>query len=70
MVRIRAAARKDLHEAAQELTADQAGLVAIGDPTLEQAADRAIQQATKRAERAFEDTADEISRELSDALKS
>ena len=31
--------RKDLHEVAQELTANQAGLIAVGEPTIEKALD-------------------------------
>ena len=29
--------RKELHEAAEQLTADQAGLIAVGEPTIEEA---------------------------------
>ena len=38
--------RKELHEAAQELTGAQAGLVAVGEPTIEQAVDKALTSAT------------------------
>src|SRR5215467_9054483 len=34
--------RKELHEAAEALTADEAGLIAVGDPTIEKAVDNAI----------------------------
>jgi hypothetical protein len=33
--------RKDLHEAAQEWTTGQAGLIAVGEPTIEKAVDQA-----------------------------
>src|SRR6516164_6659198 len=34
--------RKELHEAAQELTANQAGLVVMGEPTIDKALDKAL----------------------------
>jgi hypothetical protein len=49
--------RKELHEAAKQLTADQAGLIVVGEPTIEQAVDKALT------------TTDEITSELQEALK-
>ena len=34
--------RKELHEAAEQLTASQAGLIAVGEPTIEEALDKAL----------------------------
>src|SRR5262249_13801302 len=34
--------RKELHEAAEELTASQAGLIAVGEPTIEKGLDKAF----------------------------
>src|SRR5262249_16770321 len=34
--------RKELHEAAEELTANQAGLIAVGEPTIEKGLDKAL----------------------------
>ena len=62
--------RKELHEAAQELTAGQAGLIAVGEPTIEKAVDKALTSANKVVKRTVNATADEIASELQEALKS
>jgi hypothetical protein len=62
--------RKELHEAAQELTADQAGLIAVGEPTIQQGVDKALTDASKVVKHIVEATPDEISSELQEALKS
>ena len=62
--------RKELHEAAEQLTADQAGLVAVGEPTIEAALDQALTKAARVVKRTVEATADEITSELQEALKS
>jgi hypothetical protein len=62
--------RKELHEAAEALTADQAGLIAVGEPTIEQALDKALTNAGKVVKRTVEATTDEITSELQEALKS
>jgi len=62
--------RKELHEAAQQLTADQAGLIVVGEPTIEQALDKTLAKAAKVAKRTVEATTDEITSELQEALKS
>lgn len=62
--------RKELHEAAEQLTADQAGLVAVGEPTIEEALDKALAKAAKVVKRTVEATTDEITSELREALKS
>jgi hypothetical protein len=61
--------RKELHEAAEELTANQAGLIAVGEPTIEQAVDKALTGASKVVKRSVEATTDEITSELKEALK-
>jgi hypothetical protein len=61
--------RKELHEAAQQLTANQAGLIAVGEPTIEQAVDKALTQAAKVVKRTVNATTDEITSELQEALK-
>ena len=61
--------RKELHEAAQELTANQAGLIAVGEPTIEKALDKALTRADKVVKRAVNATTDEITSELQEALK-
>jgi hypothetical protein len=61
--------RKELHEAAEQLTADQAGLIAVGEPTIERGLDRAASEAAKVVKRTVEATTDEITSELQEALK-
>ena len=61
--------RKDLHEVAQELTANQAGLIAVGEPTIEKALDNALTGAAKVVKRTVDATTDELTSELKEALK-
>jgi hypothetical protein len=62
--------RKELHEAAKQLTASQAGLIAVGEPTMEKGLDEALTRAEKVVKRTVETTTDEITSELQEALKS
>jgi hypothetical protein len=62
--------RKELHEAAEQLTASQAGLIAVGEPTIEKGLDEALTRAAKVVKRTVEATTDEIASELQEALKS
>jgi uncharacterized membrane protein len=61
--------RKELKEAAEELTSDQAGLIVVGEPTIEKAFDEAVTRAAKIVKHSVDATEDEISNELKDALK-
>ena len=61
--------RKELHEAAAELTANQAGLIAVGEPTIEKGLDKALTGAARVVKRAVDATTDEITSELQEALK-
>ena len=61
--------RKELHELAEQLTASQAGLIAVGEPTIEKALDKALTSADKVVKRTVDATADEIASELQEALK-
>ena len=61
--------RKELHEAAEQLTANQAGLIAVGEPTIEKGLDTAFAKAAKVVKRTVEATTDEITSELQEALK-
>jgi hypothetical protein len=56
--------RKELHEAAEQLTANQAGLIAVGEPTIEQGLDKALTKAAKVVKRTVEAATDEITSEL------
>ena len=62
--------RKELHEAAEQLTASQAGLIAVGEPTMEKGLDEALTRAAKVVKRTVQATTDEITSELQEALKS
>ena len=62
--------RKELKEAAGELTANDAGLIVVGEPTIEKALDKAITGAAKVVKRSVDATTDEIASELQEALKS
>ncbi|MFZ0185535.1 MAG: hypothetical protein WAL72_01130 [Streptosporangiaceae bacterium] len=61
--------RKELHELAEQLTASQAGLIAVGEPTIEKALDQALTSADKVVKRTMDATTDEIASELQEALK-
>lgn len=60
--------RKELKEAAQELTSNEAGLVVIGEPTIDKAFDKAVTHAAKVVKRSLDATADEIEDELKEAF--
>ena len=62
--------RKELREAAEVLTANEAGLVAVGEPTIEKAVGQALTGASKVVERTVDASVDEITSELQEALKS
>ena len=62
--------RKDLKEAAEVLTANQAGLIVVGEPTIDKGLDKAFTGAAKVVKRSVDATTDEISSELQEALKS
>ena len=62
--------RKELHEAAEQLTASRAGLIAVGEPTMEKGLDEALTRAAKVVKRTVDATTDEITSELQEALKS
>ena len=62
--------RKELHEAATALTASQAGLIVVGEPTIEQGLDKAIAGAARVVKHSVDASTDEIASELQEALKS
>jgi hypothetical protein len=62
--------RKELKEAAMELTSEEAGLIMIGEPTIEKGFDKAVTGAAKVVKRSLDATTDEISSELKQAFKS
>ena len=60
--------RKELNEAAEELVADEAGLIVIGEATIEPALDKVF-TGTKVVEREMAATIDQITSELQEAFK-
>jgi hypothetical protein len=62
--------RKELKEAAAELTASEAGLIAVGEPTIDKGISKALENADKVVKRTVDASADEITSELQEALKS
>ena len=62
--------RKELHEAAEALTANQAGLIVVGEPAIGKGLDKAFTGAAKVVKRSVDATTDEITSELQEALKS
>jgi hypothetical protein len=61
--------RKELHEAAEALDAGQAALVAIGEPTIAEGVQRAIVRSAKTFKHDMNVATDELTKEMSDALK-
>ena len=55
---------------AEQLTAGQAGLIAVGEPTIEKGLDKALTKADKVVKHTVEATTDELTSELQEALKS
>ena len=61
--------RKELNEAAEELLADEAGLIVVGEATIEPALDKALAGTAKVFKREINATVDQITRELQEAFK-
>ena len=61
--------RKELHEAAEALTANAAGLIVVGEPTIEKALDQALTGAATVVKHEVDATTDQIAGELQEALK-
>ena len=61
--------RKELHEAAEALLADQAGLIVVGEASIEPAIDKALSGTAKIVKREMTATIDQITSELQEAFK-
>jgi len=61
--------RKELKEAAADLSGSQAALIVAGEPTLAEGFDKAVTQADKVIKRTLDATTDEIANELQEAVK-
>ena len=61
--------RKELHEAAEALDAGQAALVAVGEPTIADGVEKAIIRSAKTFKHDMNIATDELTKEMTDALK-
>jgi hypothetical protein len=61
--------RKELKQAAEELSGGQAALIVAGEPTLEKGFDQAVTKADKVVKRSLDATTDEVADELQAAVK-
>ena len=61
--------RKELHEAGGELLAGEAGLIVVGEATIEPALDKVFTGTAKVVKREMEATVDQITSELQEAFK-
>jgi hypothetical protein len=62
--------RKELREAATQLTANNAGLLVVGEPTIQRAVEKTLTSASNVVKHEVDATVDEITSELQEALKS
>ena len=62
--------RKELKEAAEELAANEAGLIVVGEPTLEKGFDKAVTRATKTLKHTVDATTEELAQEMKEAVES
>ena len=60
----------ELHGVATELNANEAGLIVVGEPTLDKAFDKAVTHATKTMKHVVDATADELAKEMKEAAGS
>jgi hypothetical protein len=61
--------RKELHDAAAELGASQAGLIVVGETTLEKGFDKAVTRASKVLKRTVDATTDELAQEMKETAQ-
>ena len=61
--------RKELKDAAAELTGAQPALIVAGEPTLQKGFDKAVTKAAKVVKRSLDASTDEVASELQEAAK-
>ena len=61
--------RKELKDAAAELAANEAGLIVVGEPTLEKGFDKAVTRAAKTLKLSVDATTDELAKEMKEAVE-
>ena len=59
----------ELHEVAAQLSSSEAGLIVVGEPTLDKAFEKAVTHATKTMKHVLNATADELAKEMKEAAK-
>jgi uncharacterized membrane protein len=59
----------ELHDAAAALSSSEAGLIVVGEPTLDKAFDKAVTHATKTLKHVVDSTADELAKEMKEAAR-
>jgi hypothetical protein len=57
----------ELHDAAADLSASEAGLIVVGEPTLDRAFDKAVTHAARTLKHVVDATADELAKEMKEA---
>jgi len=62
--------RKELKEAASELSGNQAALIMVGEPTFDKAFDKAVTRAAKTVKQNVDMTTDQLAQELKNAVGS
>ncbi len=62
-------ARRELHDAARALDPGEAALIVVGEPTLAKGFERAVTRAAKMAQRELNAAADELARDLTEAVR-
>jgi hypothetical protein len=55
---------KELKQAAEQLTEDEAGLIVVGEPTIDKWFERVVMHAAKTAKPPFDETTDRLADEL------
>jgi hypothetical protein len=58
----------ELHGAAAELNVSEAGLIVVGEPTLDKVFDKAVTHATKTLKHVIDAIADEMAKEMEEAV--
>ena len=59
----------ELHGVASQLSSSEAGLIVVGEPTLDKAFDKAVTHATKTLKHVVDATADELAKEMKAAAE-
>ena len=59
----------ELHGVASQLSSSEAGLIVVGEPTLDKGFDKAVTHATKTMKHVVDATVDELAKEMKEAAK-